>query len=205
MLVRLRPRGQVYRHVDRGDYYQVRHRFHVMLALSGRVLAGVRRRAPGDPHRGNPLVRQQVPLRGREPQRRVVGPDDRRHPPPGATADPVPVQELRPDEGGGRRRPDAGRDRRPAPALGRRHPPADQHPGPARDQQHPAAGGPEADSRWRQPEQLAPEPPHPLCRSLPPDLRVGRAIRERAGGRSGPGQRRSTQPPRQGLPAHRRG
>ena len=31
MLVRLRPRGQIYRHIDRGDYYQVRHRFHVML------------------------------------------------------------------------------------------------------------------------------------------------------------------------------
>jgi aspartyl/asparaginyl beta-hydroxylase (cupin superfamily) len=31
MLVRLRPGGQVYRHVDRGDYYLVRHRFHVML------------------------------------------------------------------------------------------------------------------------------------------------------------------------------
>ncbi len=31
MLVRLRPRGKIYRHVDRGDYYQVRHRFHFML------------------------------------------------------------------------------------------------------------------------------------------------------------------------------
>jgi Aspartyl/Asparaginyl beta-hydroxylase len=31
MLVRLKPRGQIYRHIDRGDYYQVRHRFHVML------------------------------------------------------------------------------------------------------------------------------------------------------------------------------
>ena len=31
MLVRLTPRGQIYRHIDRGDYYQVRHRFHVML------------------------------------------------------------------------------------------------------------------------------------------------------------------------------
>jgi len=31
MLVRLRPGGQIYRHIDRGDYYQVRHRFHVML------------------------------------------------------------------------------------------------------------------------------------------------------------------------------
>jgi aspartyl/asparaginyl beta-hydroxylase (cupin superfamily) len=31
MLVRLRPRGQIDRHIDRGDYYQVRHRFHVML------------------------------------------------------------------------------------------------------------------------------------------------------------------------------
>ena len=31
MLVRLRPRGQIYRHIDRGDYYHVRHRFHVML------------------------------------------------------------------------------------------------------------------------------------------------------------------------------
>ena len=69
--------------------------------LSGRVLAGVRRRAMGDPHRANRLVRQQVPVRRREPERRVVGPDDRRHPPEGATTDPVPVQELRPDEGGG--------------------------------------------------------------------------------------------------------
>ena len=99
--------------------------------LSGRVLAGVRRRAMGDPHRANHLVRQQVPVRRREPERRVVGPDDRRHPPTGATTDPVPVQELRPDEGGGGRRPDAGRNRRPTPTLGRRHPPADQHPGPA--------------------------------------------------------------------------
>jgi aspartyl/asparaginyl beta-hydroxylase (cupin superfamily) len=31
MLVRLKPRGQIDRHIDRGDYYQVRHRFHVML------------------------------------------------------------------------------------------------------------------------------------------------------------------------------
>jgi aspartyl/asparaginyl beta-hydroxylase (cupin superfamily) len=34
MLVRLRPRGQIDRHVDRGDYYHVRHRFHVMLNAS---------------------------------------------------------------------------------------------------------------------------------------------------------------------------
>ena len=31
MLVRLKPSGQIFRHIDRGDYYQVRHRFHVML------------------------------------------------------------------------------------------------------------------------------------------------------------------------------
>ncbi len=31
MLVRLRPGGEVHLHVDRGDYYHVRHRFHVML------------------------------------------------------------------------------------------------------------------------------------------------------------------------------
>jgi aspartyl/asparaginyl beta-hydroxylase (cupin superfamily) len=31
MLVRLRPDGQIYLHVDRGDYYHVRHRYHVML------------------------------------------------------------------------------------------------------------------------------------------------------------------------------
>jgi hypothetical protein len=31
MLVRLKPGGQIYRHIDRGDYYNVRHRYHVML------------------------------------------------------------------------------------------------------------------------------------------------------------------------------
>lgn len=31
MLVRLKPNGRIHRHVDRGDYYRVRHRFHVML------------------------------------------------------------------------------------------------------------------------------------------------------------------------------
>ena len=110
MLVRLRPRGQIYRHIDRGDYYHVRHRFHVMLnSPEGCWLeCGDERWATA--HRANHLVRQQVPVRRREPERRVVGPDDRRHPPAGATTDPVPVQELRPDEGGGGRRPDAGRN-----------------------------------------------------------------------------------------------
>ncbi len=31
LLVRLKPGGKVYRHIDQGDYYRVRHRFHVML------------------------------------------------------------------------------------------------------------------------------------------------------------------------------
>ena len=31
MLVRLKPYGQIDRHIDRGEYYLVRHRFHVML------------------------------------------------------------------------------------------------------------------------------------------------------------------------------
>ena len=32
MLVRLKPRAEVDRHVDTGDYYRVRHRYHVMLS-----------------------------------------------------------------------------------------------------------------------------------------------------------------------------
>jgi Aspartyl/Asparaginyl beta-hydroxylase len=32
MLVRLKPHAQIYRHVDEGDYYRVRHRFHVILS-----------------------------------------------------------------------------------------------------------------------------------------------------------------------------
>jgi hypothetical protein len=42
VLVRLKPRGRVYEHVDRGLYYQLRHRYHLVVksVLGSRLRAG---------------------------------------------------------------------------------------------------------------------------------------------------------------------
>lgn len=44
LLAKLRPRGQVYSHIDHGDYYRIRDRFHLVLfsACGSQMVCGAR-------------------------------------------------------------------------------------------------------------------------------------------------------------------
>ncbi len=202
MLVRLKPRGQIYRHFDRGDYYQVRDRFHVMLhspegcwlecgderwvTRTGQIV-WFDNKSPYE--EGNPSDQWSVRL--------IVDILPKPRPPVPSAFKNFALMKAGVDVGPLLEELDSQPQLWDADTADRATSAYSVRRATSR------CAGPGADSRWCETNRLASEPSHSLCRSLSADLRVGRTGRAGTWRRSLTGERGSTQPARKGLPACR--